>query len=98
MTGCPYCSARPYQSDIGVVGRSGVKYTLYVGGRTLGDRLNEELKDLVPLPEVVPTLRPVLELFAVGRRRGEAFGDFCQRVGVARLRKLVGAAAVATVT
>src|SRR5206468_3036407 len=56
MTGCPNGCARPYQSDIGIVGRSGSKYTLYVGGRTLGDRLNFELKDLVPLDEIVRTL------------------------------------------
>src|SRR5262249_4994143 len=29
MTGCPNGCARPYQSDIGIVGRSGSKYTLY---------------------------------------------------------------------
>jgi len=91
MTGCPNGCARPYQSDIGIVGRSGSKYTLYVGGRTLGDRLNEELKDLVPLDQIVPTLRPLLELYRERRRGNEGFGDFCHRVGVQRLRELVHA-------
>jgi sulfite reductase (ferredoxin) len=89
MTGCPNGCARPYQSDIGIVGRSGSKYTLYVGGRTLGDRLNVELKDLVPLDQIVPTLRPLLELYRERRRGAEGFGDFCHRVGVERLRDLV---------
>src|SRR5204863_9163591 len=89
MTGCPNGCARPYQSDIGVVGRSGSKYVLYVGGRTLGDRLNEELKDLVPLDQIVPTLRPLLELYRERRRSTEEFGDFCHRVGVERLGVLV---------
>ena len=40
MTGCPNGCARPYQSDIGIVGRSGDKYTLFLGGSTLGNRLN----------------------------------------------------------
>ena len=48
MTGCPNGCARPYQSDIGIVGRSGDKYTLFVGGNVLGTRLNFVLKDLVP--------------------------------------------------
>src|SRR5262249_12149984 len=29
MTGCPNGCARPYQSDIGLVGRSGDKYTIF---------------------------------------------------------------------
>jgi sulfite reductase (ferredoxin) len=91
MTGCPNGCARPYQSDIGIVGRSGTKYTLFVGGSVLGDRLNAELKDLVPAEQLVPTLRLVLGAFREGRRPGEGFGDFCQRYGLDRLRQLVGA-------
>src|SRR5207244_5060706 len=60
MTGCPNGCARPYQSDIGIVGRSGDKYTLFVGGQVLGNRLNFQLKDLVPLAEIVSTLKPLL--------------------------------------
>jgi sulfite reductase (ferredoxin) len=81
MTGCPNGCARPYQSDIGLVGRSGDKYTVYVGGRVLGDRLNFVLRDLVPLAEIVATLRPVLENFREHRRPGESFGDYCHRLG-----------------
>src|SRR4051812_18355407 len=90
MTGCPNGCARPYQSDIGVVGRSGTKYVVYVGGSTLGDRLNFELKDLVPSEAIVPTLRPVLSAFKEQRRSGERLGDFCQRLGAERLREMVG--------
>jgi sulfite reductase (ferredoxin) len=91
MTGCPNGCARPYQSDVGIVGRSGNKYMLYVGGSPLGDRLNVELKDLVPAEEIVPTLRFVLEAFRDGRRPGEGLGDFAQRVGIEQLRRLVAA-------
>jgi sulfite reductase (ferredoxin) len=91
MTGCPNGCARPYQSDIGIVGRSGNKYVLYIGGSSLGDRLNVELKDLVPAEELVPTLRRVLEAFREGRQSAEGFGDYCHRVGIAWLRQLVGA-------
>jgi sulfite reductase (ferredoxin) len=91
MTGCPNGCVRPYQSDIGIVGRSGNKYVLYIGGSPLGDRLNVELKDLVPSDEIVPTLRLVLQAFRDGRGPGEGLGDYAQRVGIDRLRKLVGA-------
>ena len=40
MTGCPNGCVRPYQSDIGIVGRSGDKYTVFVGGNLVGSRLN----------------------------------------------------------
>ena len=89
MTGCPNGCARPYQSDIGIVGRSGDKYTLFVGGRILGDRLNFPLKDLVPRAEIVPTLVPILENFKTERQNGESFGDFCHRLGIDKLRELL---------
>jgi len=89
MTGCPNGCARPYQSDIGIVGRSGDKYTLYVGGRLLGDRLNFMLRDLVPFRQIVPTLAPLLDAFKSERTPGEGFGDWCQRRGVEHLQSLL---------
>ena len=86
MTGCPNGCARPYQSDIGIVGRSGDKYVVFVGGRIQGDRLNFELKDLVPRGEIVTTLRPLLLHFREERQAGESFGEFCYRLGAERLR------------
>ena len=86
MTGCPNGCARPYQSDIGLVGRSGDKYTLFVGGRVRGDRLNFELKDLVPRGEIVATLRPLLVRFKEERQNGESFGEYCYRAGFDSLK------------
>src|SRR5436853_5982281 len=63
MTGCPNGCARPYNSDVGLVGRSLGKYTVFLGGRLLGDRLNFQYKDHVPEEEVVPTLLPVFAYF-----------------------------------
>jgi sulfite reductase (ferredoxin) len=81
MTGCPNGCARPYQSDVGIVGRSGDKYVLYVGGNVRGHRLNFELKDLVPRQDIVRFIRVLLVYFKYERRPGESFGDFCQRQG-----------------
>jgi len=89
MTGCPNGCARPYQSDIGLVGRSGEKYLVYVGGNVIGDRLNFPLRDLVPIGQIVPTLTPVLEHFQKQRQAGEGFGDFCHRQGAEALQKLL---------
>ena len=81
MTGCPNGCARPYNSDIGLVGKTKGKYTLFLGGRTEGNRLNWIYKDLVPSEEVVSTLAPVLKHFKELRNDGESFGDFCDRIG-----------------
>jgi sulfite reductase (ferredoxin) len=88
MTGCPNGCARPYQSDIGIVGRSGDKYTLFVGGHYLGHRLNFELRDLLPRSQIVMTLRPLLAQFKTERLGGESFGDFCHRLGKDKLDEI----------
>jgi sulfite reductase (ferredoxin) len=85
MTGCPNGCARPYNCDVGLVGKAHDKYTVFVGGRLLGDRLNFIYKDLVPTAEVVPTLMPLFAYFKQSRRNGETFGDFCARQGAAEL-------------
>ena len=82
MTGCPNGCARPYNSDVGLVGRTLGKYTIYLGGRVQGDRLNFRYKDLVPAEHVAAELAPLLTYFKETRRPGEAFGDFCARSGL----------------
>jgi sulfite reductase (ferredoxin) len=86
MTGCPNGCARPYNCDIGLVGKTAGKYTVFVGGRLLGDRLNFIYKDLVPAEEVVSTLVPLFVYFKSARNENESFGDFCHRKGADDLR------------
>jgi sulfite reductase (ferredoxin) len=86
MTGCPNGCARPYNCDIGLVGKAADRYTLFVGGRLLGDRMNFIYKDLVPLDEIVPTLVPLFLYFKTAREPNETFGDFCHRKGPDDLR------------
>jgi sulfite reductase (ferredoxin) len=86
MTGCPNGCARPYQSEVGIVGRSGDKFSLFVGGHILGHRLNFLVKDLVPRAELVPTLVCLLEHFQQERQPGEGFGDYCHRLGAEQLQ------------
>src|SRR5262249_26042495 len=65
------------------------KYVVYVGGSVLGNYLNFELRDLVPLAQIVPTLVPVLERYKQDRQPGEGFGDYCRRLGEEALQKLL---------
>ncbi len=95
MTGCPNGCARPYNSDIGLVGRGASKnpdgtagpgtYTIFLGGRVEGDRLNAIYKDYVPFDRIVAELRPVFQRFIQDREQGESLGDYCHRVGVETL-------------
>ncbi|NOY40591.1 MAG: NADPH-dependent assimilatory sulfite reductase hemoprotein subunit [Planctomycetes bacterium] len=85
MTGCPNGCARPYNSDIGLVGKAKNKYTIYLGGRIEGDRLNFIYKNLVPEAEVISTIVAVFRYFKEARQDGESFGDFCHRQGVGGL-------------
>jgi sulfite reductase (ferredoxin) len=86
MTGCPNGCARPYNCDVGLVGKTAGKYTIFVGGRLLGDRLNFLYKDLVPEAEIPATLVPLFAYFKQARQPGESFGDFCHRKGADDLR------------
>ncbi|MBX3421691.1 MAG: NADPH-dependent assimilatory sulfite reductase hemoprotein subunit [Pirellulaceae bacterium] len=85
MTGCPNGCARPYNADIGLVGKAVGKYTVYLGGQLLGKRLGTIYKDLVPLDDIVPTLVPIFVEFKSQRQPSETFGDFCARIGIENL-------------
>jgi sulfite reductase (ferredoxin) len=80
-TGCPNGCARPYNADIGIVGKTKNKYTIYVGGSLRGDRLAFMYREIVPLDDLASTIIPVLACFKHHREEGETLGDFCQRKG-----------------
>ncbi|MCU0709555.1 MAG: NADPH-dependent assimilatory sulfite reductase hemoprotein subunit [Pirellula sp.] len=88
MTGCPNGCARPYNADIGLVGKAKGKYTVYVGGARLGNRLAFIYKDMIPFENIVETLQPLFVAFKEGRQGTESFGDFCTRLGVEGLNAL----------
>jgi sulfite reductase (ferredoxin) len=86
MTGCPNACARPYNSDIGIVGRTLGKYTIFLGGRLLGDRLNTQYKDVVPFEHLCQELTAVLACYKAERKQSETLGDFCHRKGIDGVR------------
>lgn len=85
MTGCPNGCARPYTPDIGIVGKTLGKYTLFLGGNAEGTRLAFRYRDLVPLEEIAATLSPLFGYYKAEREPAESFGDFCQRKGMENL-------------
>ena len=94
MTGCPNGCARPYNPDIGLVGKAKDKYTVFLGGSQRGERLNFIYKDMVPSADVVPELVNVFTYFKNEKQDGESFGDFCFRKGKEDLLAATGGDAV----
>ena len=82
MTGCPNGCARPYMSEIGLVGRSPGLYNLYLGGAHDGSRLSKLHGRDVDNEAIVATLRPVFAAYATDRKQNETFGDFVIRAGI----------------
>ena len=74
-----------------MVGRGGTKFTLYIGGDSFGRRLNQKLQDSVPIEQIAPKLKTIFAAFRAERQGAELFGDYCDRVGLDRLKTLVGA-------
>ena len=81
MTGCTNGCSRPYNADIGIVGRAAGRYGVYLGGRRVGNRLGFLYQDGVPLEQLVAALVPVFVAFKQKREEGETLGDFCYRLG-----------------
>jgi sulfite reductase beta subunit-like hemoprotein len=82
MTGCPNGCARPYNADIGFVGRAPGKYAMFVGGSIRGDRLAGLEKKVVALADIPKEVRVLLEEFAKNRRPDERFTDYWGRTHV----------------
>ena len=84
MTGCPNGCARPYVSEVGLVGRTPGIYNLYLGGAHEGTRLNKLHRRDVDGDAIVAALSPLFESYAKKRSRDERFGDYLIRAGVVK--------------
>lgn len=80
-TGCPNGCARPFISEIGLVGRGPERYHLYLGAAHDGSRLSKLYKEDVAASEIRSTLDPLFADYAKGRQPGEHFGDYLIRAG-----------------
>ncbi|PQO43290.1 NADPH-dependent assimilatory sulfite reductase hemoprotein subunit [Blastopirellula marina] len=81
MTGCPNGCARPYVADVGLVGKSVGKYTIYLGGNPQGTRIGFVYQEATPLEEIAAQLSPLLAGYQAEKLAEEGFGDYCSRLG-----------------
>ncbi len=83
VTGCPNGCARPYISDIGLVGKAPGRYNLFVGGGHAGQRLNRLHSENLDEQTILATLDQWFGSYATGRTAGESFSDWTARERIA---------------
>jgi sulfite reductase (NADPH) hemoprotein beta-component len=82
LTGCPNGCARPYLSEIALIGRAPGRYVLRLGGDAAGKRLNVIYRDNIDETAILQALDELFARFAAEREPAERFGDFLWRVRV----------------
>ncbi len=82
MTGCPNGCARPYNAEIGFVGKAPGKYNLMLGGNREGTRLARLFKESVPADEIPVVVGALFQQYAKERKAGQAFGDWVDGAAV----------------
>jgi sulfite reductase (NADPH) hemoprotein beta-component len=81
MTGCPNGCARPYLSEIGLVGKGPARYNLYVGAAFDGSRLSKLYAEDLDHAGIIAKLDPLFAAYVAQRKPGERFGGFVIRAG-----------------
>jgi sulfite reductase (NADPH) hemoprotein beta-component len=79
-TGCPNGCARPYNAEIGFVGKAPGRYQVWLGGDITGTRMARMWKEVIKETDLENELRPVFTRYANERFNHESFGDWCDRV------------------
>lgn len=79
MTGCPNGCARPYNADIGFVGRGPGKYAMFVGGSVSGNRLAGLETKTIGFDDIPNKVRELLLDFKTNRTPGERFTEYWAR-------------------
>ncbi len=77
LTGCPNGCARPYNAEVGLVGRKPNHYDIFVGGSS--ERMGVLYAEQVTISGLTSALQPLLDLWSAERDIGEALGDFFLR-------------------
>jgi len=79
MTGCPNGCARPYMSELALVGDGPNSYQIWLGGSHDLTRTGYPFVDRVKYDDMNDTLLPLFEMWKKNRQGNEAFGDFTLR-------------------
>jgi sulfite reductase (NADPH) hemoprotein beta-component len=82
MTGCPNGCARPYNAEIGLVGRGPGRYNLYLGAAFEGTRLNKLYRADLDPEGIRDALSPLFARYTAERHKDEHFGDWTLRASV----------------
>ena len=82
MTGCPNGCARPYNAEIGLVGKAPGKYNLMLGGNREGTRLARLFKESVLADEIPVVIGNLFQQYAKERTTDQAFGDWVDAAAV----------------
>lgn len=80
ITGCPNGCARPYLSEIGLIGKAPGRYNLHLGGDLIGERLNALAHENIDEAQILDVLDGWFARYVAERQPLEAFGDFTRRV------------------
>jgi sulfite reductase (ferredoxin) len=89
MTGCPNGCARPYMAELGFVGSVPGAYQVWLAGCPNQTRLAQPYTDKLAIEDLEQELTPIFLFFKGDRYPGESFGDFCNRVGLLEIRRVV---------
>jgi sulfite reductase (NADPH) hemoprotein beta-component len=81
MTGCPNGCARPYLSEIGLVGKGPGRYNLYLGAAFDSSRLSKLFAEDLQHDGIVAALDPLFKAYSKDRLPRERFGDYVIRAG-----------------
>lgn len=65
--------------EVGIVGVSADRYSLYLGGNASSTRLNWLYRESVRAAEIPAVLSPLFARWNAERESDEGFGDFCVR-------------------
>lgn len=96
MTGCPNGCARPYVAELGFVGDGPNSYQLWLGGTPNQTSLARVFLERVKLPDLESVLEPVFAMWKSKGLKGEAFGDFTNRVGFEAIKEYMSTYTAAT--
>jgi sulfite reductase (NADPH) hemoprotein beta-component len=82
MTGCPNGCARPYNAEIGLVGKAPGKYNIMLGGNREGTRLARLWKEAALVDDIPVLIGELFKQYAKERHAGQAFGDWVDQAAV----------------
>lgn len=89
IAGCPNGCSRPYNGDIGIVGRTPDHYAIFVGGDFEGTRLNSKILDKVPYQHLPELFDHLFGQYVLERKEKESYGNFVHRIGADQVAAMV---------